>query len=104
MENELLKGLYDCFYTLPEFFEQEEEVTACHKALIEALAKPERKLVLRIIDAQESIIELTSLDSFIAGFELAWRLSAELHNDENERSFSCRTRRASARFIEEPEQ
>ena len=34
----------------------------------------------------------------------AWRLSAEVHNDENERSFSCRTRRASARFIEEPEQ
>ena len=96
MENELLKGLYDCFYTPPEFSEQEEEVTACHKALTEALAKPERKLVLRIIDAQDSIIELTSLDSFIAGFELAWRLSAELYNDENERSFSCRTRRTGA--------
>lgn len=78
MENELLKGLYDCFYTPPELSEQKEEVTACHKALIEVLAKPERKLVLRIIDAQDSIIELTSLDSFIAGFELAWRLSIEL--------------------------
>ena len=52
MENELLKGLYDCFY-----------------------APPERKLVLRIIDAQDSITEQTSLDSFIAGFELAWRIS-----------------------------
>lgn len=105
MENELLKGLYDCFYTRPEFSEQEEEVTACHKALIEALAKPERKLVLRIIDAQDSIIEQTSLDSFIAGFELAWRLSIELHNDENERSFSFRIRRTCARFMpqEEPE-
>ena len=105
MENELLKGLYDCFYTRPEFSEQEEEVTACHKALIEALAKPERKLVLRIIDAQDSIIEQTSLDSFIAGFELAWRISIELNNDESERSASWRTRRAGARFIsgEEPE-
>ena len=72
--------------------------------MIAALEKPERKLVLRIIYAQDSIREQTSLDSFIAGFELAWRLSAEVHNDENERSFSCRTRRASARFIEEPEQ
>lgn len=54
MENELLKGLYDCFYTPPELSEQKEEVTACHKALIEVLAKPERKLVLRIIDAQDS--------------------------------------------------
>ena len=52
----------------------------------------------------EKLLTLPSLDSFIAGFELAWRLSAEVHNDENERSFSCRTRRASARFIEEPEQ
>ncbi len=103
MENELLKGLYDCFYTRPKFSEQEEEVTTCHKALIEALAKPERKLVLRIIDAQDSIIEQTSLDSFIAGFEMAWRLSAELHSDESERPFSYRTRRAGARCVWEDE-
>lgn len=103
MENELLKGLYDCFYTPPELSEQENEVEECHKALIEALAKPERKLVLRIIDAQDSIIELTSLDSFIAGFELAWRLSIELHNDESERSASCQTRRAGVRFVSEEE-
>ena len=103
MENELLKGLYDCFYTPPELSEQKEEVTACHKALIEVLAKPERKLVLRIIDAQDSIIELTSLDSFIAGFELAWRLSIELQNDESERSFFWRARRTGARFVSEEE-
>ena len=54
----------------------------CHKALIEVLAKPERKLVLRIIDAQDYIKMETSLDSFIAGFELAWRLFNELHYDE----------------------
>ena len=103
MESKLLRALYDRFYTRPRFDEQENEVEECHKALIEALAKPERKLVLRIIDAQDSIIELTSLDSFIAGFELAWRLSAELHNDENERSFSCRTRKVGARFASEGE-
>lgn len=88
MEKKLLRMLYDCFYIRPEFVEQEEEVRECHKALIEVLAKPERKLVLRIIDAQDYIKTETSLDSFIAGFELAWRLSAELHNDESERSIS----------------
>lgn len=103
MENKLLKELYGYFYIRPELDEQENEVEECHKALIEALAKPERKLVLRIIDAQDSIIELTSLDSFIAGFELAWRLSIELHNDESERSFSCRTRRTGARCVWEDE-
>ena len=41
MENELLKRLYDCFYTPPELSEQENEVEECHKALIEALEKPE---------------------------------------------------------------
>ena len=103
MEKKLLKSLFDCFYAPPELSEQEEEVTSCHKALIEVLAKPDRKLVLRIIDAQDSIREQTSLDSFIAGFELAWRLLAELHNDENERSFSYRTRRAGARFVSDEE-
>ena len=102
-EKKLLKGLYNCFYAPPELSEQENEVEACHKALIAALEKPERKLVLRIIDAQDSITELASLDSFIAGFELAWRLSIELNNDESERPFSCRTRRAGARFISEEE-
>ena len=80
-----------------------ELVEKCHKALIAALEKPERRLVLRIIDAQDSIREQTSLDSFIAGFELAWRLSIELQNDENERSFSCRTRRTGARCVWEDE-
>ena len=103
MENKLLKELYDYFYVRPELDEQENEVEECHKALIAALEKPERKLVLRIIDAQGSIIELTSLDSFIAGFELAWRLSIELQNDKNERSFFCQTRKTGARFVSEEE-
>ena len=103
MENKLLKELYDCFYVRPELDEQENEVEECHKALIAALEKPERKLVLRIIDAQNYITEQTSLDSFMAGFELAWRLSIELQNDENERSASCQTRRAGARFASEEE-
>ena len=62
MKNKLLKELYDYFYVRPELDEQENEVEECHKALIEALAKPERKLVLRIIDAQNLIIEQTSLE------------------------------------------
>ena len=103
MEKKLLRTLYDCFYIRPELDEQENEVEKCRKALIAALEKPERRLVLRIIDAQDSIIELTSLDSFIAGFELAWRLSIELQNDENERSFSCRARRTGAHCVWEDE-
>ena len=103
--NKLLKDIYDCFYTPPEFSEQKQEVEECHQALIKALEKPERRLVLRIMDAQGLMAEERSIDSFISGFTLAWKLSAELNNYENERLVSCRTGRLGARFTikkEEP--
>ena len=101
MERKLLRALYDCFYTRPRFDEQENEVEECHKALIEVLAKPERKLVLRIIDAQDYIKTETSVDSFIAGFELAWRLFNELHYDDKKRSALGTTRKAAVDFTME---
>ena len=52
--------------------------------------------MLQIIDAKDRIVEDTSIDSFISGFELAWRLSAELNQYEKERSISrCTARRSS---------
>ena len=66
------------------------EVEVCHQTLIDRLDKPERKLVLQIIDAKDRIAEDISIDSFISGFELAWKLSAELNHYENERSVSRR--------------
>ena len=86
--NKLLKCLYDCFYTPPEFSEQKQEVEECHQALIQVLEKPERRLVLRIMDAQSLMAEERSMDSFISGFELAWQLSMELNQYEKERSVS----------------
>ena len=68
----LLKDLYNCFYTPPELSEQKREVEECHQALIKVLEKPERRLVLRIMDAQSLMAEERSIDSFISGFELAW--------------------------------
>ena len=93
----LLKDMYDCFYTPPEFSEQKQEVEECHQTLIQVLEKPERRLVLQIIDAKDRIVEDTSIDSFISGFELAWRLSMELNQYERERSVSrCTARRLRA--------
>ena len=87
--NKLLKDLYDCFYTPPELSATKRENEECHRALIEALGKPERRLVLKIIDAKDHISEDTSLDSFISGFRLAWRLSAELNHYDDERPARC---------------
>lgn len=92
-----LKDLYDCFYTQPEFSEQEQEVEECHQALIKVLGKPERRLVLRIMDAQSLMAEERSIDSFVSGFELAWQLSMELNQFEKERSVSrCTAKRSGA--------
>ena len=93
----LLKDLYDCFYAPPEFSEQKQEVEECHQALIKVLEKPERRLVLRIMDAQSLMAEERSMDSFISGFELAWQLSMELNQYEKERSVSrCTVKGSSA--------
>lgn len=95
--NKLLKDLYDCFYIPPELSAQKQEVEECHQALVDMLEKPERRLVLQIIDAKDRIVEDTSIDSFISGFELAWRLFAELNQYEKERSFSrCTAKRSGA--------
>ena len=91
MKYKLLKDLYDCFYTPPELPAQKQEIEECHQALSGMLGKPERRLVLQIIDAKDRIAEDTSIDSFISGFELAWKLFMELNYYEDERSVSCRT-------------
>ena len=77
--NELLKALYDSFYEKLPTMQLKAEVERCHQELIEKLDKPERKLVLQIIDCKDQIAEDQSIDSFIAGFRLAWKLSQELN-------------------------
>ena len=77
----------------------------CHQALIKVLEKPERRLVLRIMDAQSLMAEERSIDSFISGFELAWRLSMELNQFEKERSVSrCTAKRSGALSMSEKEE
>ena len=83
--NETLKSLYDRFYTPLPLVEYEQEVEACHHQLIERLEKPERKLVLRIMDNQGLIAEGRSMDSFYCGFKLAWELAYELNHFETDR-------------------
>jgi len=84
--NELLKALYDNFYERPSAAHLKAEIERCHQELIEKLDKPERRLVLQIIDCKDQIAEDLSIDSFIAGFRLAMRLSQELNMYDKGRS------------------
>ena len=83
--HDTLKLLYDRFYTLLPMEEAEQEIETCHQQLIECLEKPERKLILRIMDAQGLIAEERSVDSFLCGFKLAWELAYELNHFEMDR-------------------
>ena len=56
MEN-LLKTLYWNFYIPYENQETKQELDDCHKRLIDVLGKPERKLVLRIIDGKDRLAD-----------------------------------------------
>ena len=75
---ELLKTLYWNLYTPYVSEEAEQELDDCHKQLIEVLGKPERKLVLRIIDGKDRLADEIGLDSSIFGFKLATQLAHEL--------------------------
>ena len=83
--NNALKKFYYRFYTPLPMAESEQEIETCHQQLIERLEKPERKLVLRIMDAQNLITEERSMDSFLCGFQLAWELAYELNHFETNR-------------------
>ena len=76
--NELLTTLHDRFYYPRLSEENEKEIQECYDQLKSILGKPERKLVLRIIDAKDRVIDDISLDSFICGFRLALELASEL--------------------------
>ena len=82
--NETLKALYDGFYEKLSATQPKVEIERCHQELIDKLEKPERKLVLQIIDCKDQIAEDLSIDSFIAGFRLAWKLSQELNMYDRE--------------------
>ena len=77
MEN-LLKTLYWNLYAPYENQETEQELDDCHKQLIDVLGKPERKLVLQIVDGKDRLADEIGLDSFIFGFKLATQLAHDL--------------------------
>ena len=86
--NKMMKVLYGSFYKKLPATQLKTEIERCHQELIEKLEKPERKLVLQIIDCKDQIAEDLSIDSFIAGFRLAWKLSQELNMYDREHSIS----------------
>ena len=81
-----LDELYDQYCRATPQAEAQREIEESHQQLIRSLEKPERRLVLRIIDNKDSICGSRARESFASGFWLAWRLLTQLHQIDNDRS------------------
>ncbi len=58
--------------------ELEQEISKLHRELVLKLDKPERKTLMSLLDAQDTLRYEVSVASFAEGFRLACGLAAEL--------------------------
>ena len=79
--NDYMRALHQRFFQEPECADVRREIEELRQELRETLQKPERRKLLRLVDAQNLLREETSLASFMAGFKLAWGLAQELEAD-----------------------
>ncbi len=83
---ETLKELHRKFYTRAVMPELKSDYDDAFQQLMSRLAKPERKLVLKVVDTKGLMMERAELDSFVCGLRLALGLTTELQYYEEERS------------------
>ncbi len=58
--------------------ELKQQVTVLHRQLASRLSKPERKMLLRLVDLEDALRSQSNLDSFVSGFRLASGIQREL--------------------------
>ena len=83
---ETLKELHRKFYTRAVMPELKSDYDDAFQQLMSRLSKPERKLVLKVVDTKGLMMERAELDSFACGLRLALGLTTELQHYEEERS------------------
>ena len=81
----ILEELHDSYNNFSPDPAAQTEVDNAHQALIRSIEKPERKLILRIIDNKDLIAGARARESFECGFWLAWRLCTQLNMYDNGR-------------------
>ena len=75
---DILNELYYQFYKPLDLSKLKQEVEECREKLAETMDKPERKVLLQLMDAQDAVADEVSIDSFICGLKLGLYLSEEL--------------------------
>ena len=79
--------MYDYMKALQKRFERQEhseldkQVEYAQEELRRDMDATERKKLLRLLDAQNTLLAESTLMSFTAGFKLAWGMAKELEAD-----------------------
>ena len=55
-----------------------QQVTILYRQLASRLGKPERKMLLRLVDLEDALQDQSNLDSFVSGFRLDSGIQREL--------------------------
>lgn len=74
-------ALHQRFFRKPACTEQHQEIETARQELQARLDKSERRMLLRILDAESMMREEVSLASFTAGFRLAAGIARELETE-----------------------
>lgn len=78
-----MKALYHRFETPSEQVAALEKATKkTHRQLANRLAKPERKMLLRLVDMEAALRDQACLNSFMSGYRLAQGIQQELLADQ----------------------
>lgn len=81
-----LRELHRKFWKELPVPEVERQYDETFRELMHRLEKPERKLVLRLLDTRGLLAENAAFDSFVCGFRLALELTTESQQYQEERS------------------
>ena len=79
--------MYDYVKALQKRFDRQEhseldaQVEYAQEELRRDIDATERKILLRLLDAQNTLLAESTLMSFTAGFKLAWGIAKELEAD-----------------------
>ena len=90
--------MYDYMKALQKRFDRQEhskldaQIERAHEELRRDMDAVGRKKLLRLLDAQNTLLVESKLMSFTAGFKLAWGMAKELEADRNTANWTPRSK------------
>ena len=77
MEYECMRALRQRFFSEPDVMMQ-REIEEGWRCLSDRVSKEDQKKILGLVDLQTALLEETTLESFVSGFQLALGIAGEL--------------------------